>query len=64
MRSSRHMRAAAFICTAIPLIAANRLLEQANDSDVLDYINPLIGSQAGGNVFTGATLPYGMVKGR
>ncbi|KAF2757209.1 putative alpha-1,2-mannosidase [Pseudovirgaria hyperparasitica] len=29
---------------------------------VLDYIDPLIGSNGGGNVFAGATLPYGMAK--
>ena len=31
--------------------------------DVLDWVDPLIGSQGGGNVFAGATLPYGMAKG-
>ncbi|KAL4886575.1 glycosyl hydrolase family 92-domain-containing protein [Aspergillus karnatakaensis] len=30
--------------------------------DVLQYIDPLIGSANGGNVFSGATLPYGMAK--
>ncbi|CAA9964125.1 Glycoside hydrolase family 92 protein [Pyrenophora teres f. maculata] len=34
----------------------------AEDVDVLKWVNPLIGSQNGGNVFSGATLPYGMVK--
>ncbi|KAJ5568752.1 Alpha-1-2-mannosidase [Penicillium hetheringtonii] len=33
-----------------------------DDYDVLQYINPLIGSSDGGNVFAGATLPYGMAK--
>lgn len=28
----------------------------------LSYVDPLIGSQAGGNVFSGATLPYGLAK--
>lgn len=28
----------------------------------LKYVDPLIGSQAGGNVFPGATLPYGLAK--
>jgi len=36
---------------------------QTTDSNVLDYVDPLIGSQNGGNVFVGATLPYGMAKG-
>lgn len=31
--------------------------------DVVDQIDPLIGSKSGGNVFAGATLPYGMAKG-
>jgi len=31
--------------------------------DVLDYVDPLIGSRSGGNVLAGATLPYGMAKG-
>lgn len=30
--------------------------------DDLHYVNPLIGSTAGGNVFTGASLPYGLAK--
>lgn len=30
--------------------------------DILSYINPLIGSTDGGNVFTGASLPYGLAK--
>ncbi|KAF2018145.1 glycoside hydrolase family 92 protein [Aaosphaeria arxii CBS 175.79] len=30
--------------------------------DVLEWVNPLIGSNSGGNVFAGATLPYGMAK--
>ena len=30
--------------------------------DDLHYINPLIGSTAGGNVFAGASLPYGLAK--
>ncbi|KAI0476577.1 glycoside hydrolase family 92 protein [Xylariaceae sp. FL0804] len=31
-------------------------------ADVLQYIDPLIGSYNGGNVFAGATRPYGMAK--
>lgn len=33
-----------------------------DDNDSLSYVDPLIGSQAGGNVFAGATLPYGLAK--
>jgi hypothetical protein len=37
--------------------------KQRADSDVLNWVDPLIGSRNGGNVFAGATLPYGMAKG-
>lgn len=30
--------------------------------DPLQYVNPLIGSNNGGNVFAGASLPYGLAK--
>ncbi|QSZ33880.1 hypothetical protein DSL72_005454 [Monilinia vaccinii-corymbosi] len=30
--------------------------------DVLDYVDQLIGSRNGGNIFPGATVPYGMAK--
>ncbi|KAL5356970.1 glycosyl hydrolase family 92-domain-containing protein [Aspergillus floccosus] len=33
-----------------------------DDYDVLQYVDPLIGSANGGNVFAGASLPYGMAK--
>lgn len=35
---------------------------EAVKPDILDYIDPLIGSTNGGNVFSGANLPYGMAK--
>jgi len=31
---------------------------RANNSDVLDFVNPLIGSQQGGNVFAGAVCAW------
>ncbi|KAF4767780.1 hypothetical protein HAV15_009511 [Penicillium sp. str.  len=37
-------------------------ISPVEDYDVLQYINPLIGSANGGNVFPGASLPYGMAK--
>lgn len=46
----------------VPPAFALRYARRANNSDVLDYVDPLIGSQQGGNVFAGATLPYGMAK--
>lgn len=47
---------------AIPT-RAGKAARQTTDFDVLDWIDPLIGSRNGGNVFAGATLPYGMAKG-
>ena len=40
------------------------LAEQTADFDPLQWVDPLIGSRDWGNVFAGATLPYGMAKGR
>ncbi|VUC30410.1 unnamed protein product [Clonostachys rosea] len=34
----------------------------AADVDILDYIDPLIGTSDGGHVFPGASLPFGMAK--
>ncbi|SZF05428.1 unnamed protein product [Blumeria hordei] len=34
----------------------------AQSNDILGYVDQLIGSSNGGNVFAGATLPYGMAK--
>ncbi|KAJ5544487.1 hypothetical protein N7535_007114 [Penicillium sp. DV-2018c] len=34
----------------------------ADGFDVLDYVDPLIGTAKGGHVFAGATLPFGMAK--
>ncbi|KAI4714481.1 hypothetical protein J4E89_000161 [Alternaria sp. Ai002NY15] len=38
------------------------LAQQTADFDPLQWVDPLIGSRDGGNVFAGATLPYGMAK--
>ncbi|KAF2178140.1 glycoside hydrolase family 92 protein [Zopfia rhizophila CBS 207.26] len=48
-------------CYAI-LSQASEFAKRADDFDVFEWIDPLIGSKSGGNVFTGATLPYGMAK--
>ncbi|KAE8355580.1 glycosyl hydrolase family 92-domain-containing protein [Aspergillus coremiiformis] len=52
-------------CTAIPLVLGYtdpRAPLIPEDYDVLQYVDPLIGSANGGNVFAGASLPYGMAK--
>jgi putative alpha-1,2-mannosidase len=43
--------------SVIPLQAAN-----IADFDPIGWVDPLIGSRSGGNVFAGASLPYGMAK--
>ncbi|KAI6380848.1 hypothetical protein MCOR25_001517 [Pyricularia grisea] len=46
---------------ALLLLVAGAGLTRAQ-FDPLHYVNPLIGAANGGNVFPGATLPYGMAK--
>ncbi|OAQ69581.1 alpha-1,2-mannosidase subfamily [Purpureocillium lilacinum] len=38
------------------------LMTHAASHDVLNFVNPLIGTVNGGHVFPGATLPFGMAK--
>ncbi|TVY80923.1 putative secreted glycosidase [Lachnellula suecica] len=49
---------------AISLLVQSALARNATNStyDPLQYVNQLIGSSNGGNVFPGATIPYGMAK--
>lgn len=35
---------------------------QNTNTDIFQYIDPLIGTTNGGHVFPGATLPFGMAK--
>ncbi|KAM3080351.1 hypothetical protein ACMFMG_005311 [Clarireedia jacksonii] len=42
--------------------ATNSTLGNSSSFDVFQYLNLLIGTDDGGNVFAGATLPYGMAK--
>ncbi|KAI0148664.1 family 92 glycosyl hydrolase [Xylariaceae sp. FL1272] len=44
------------------LLTAPVLVASAADFDPLEYVDQLIGSANGGNVFPGATIPYGMAK--
>lgn len=44
-------------------LSAPKYTRKSHGNDILDYVDPLIGTQKGGNVFAGATLPYGMAKG-
>ncbi|KAH9905469.1 glycoside hydrolase family 92 protein [Xylariomycetidae sp. FL2044] len=47
-----------FFFILFPLIATS----QAQELDILQFIDPLIGSTNGGNVFAGATRPYALAK--
>ncbi|KAH0494614.1 hypothetical protein TgHK011_001230 [Trichoderma gracile] len=44
------------------LLGTGQAADQHSQFDVLDYIDPLIGTANGGHVFPGASLPYGMAK--
>lgn len=58
------------LSTAMPKLRVNLLSALllwpvaclATQNDPLAYVNPLIGTINGGNVFAGATLPYGLAK--
>jgi putative alpha-1,2-mannosidase len=41
---------------------ATPLLKAREAFNVLDYVDPLIGTSAGGHVFPGPTMPFGMAK--
>ncbi|UNI18345.1 hypothetical protein JDV02_004618 [Purpureocillium takamizusanense] len=49
--------------TSLRIVALSlALATHATQHDVLDFVNPLIGTINGGHVFPGATLPFGMAK--
>lgn len=52
------------LCHHVSLtIALYSLLVSAQKGmNILSFVNPMIGTSNGGNVFPGATLPYGMAK--
>jgi putative alpha-1,2-mannosidase len=56
MHSLNH-RLASLLLAGAAVLGAN-----AADFDPLQYVDQLIGSRDGGNVFPGATLPYGLAK--
>ncbi|KAG9234706.1 glycoside hydrolase family 92 protein [Amylocarpus encephaloides] len=51
-----------FNVRALALVLAGCAYAQNSTYDVLDYVDQLIGTANGGDVFAGATLPYGMAK--
>ncbi|RFU33211.1 hypothetical protein B7463_g3124, partial [Scytalidium lignicola] len=57
MRSQNSFLAALVAGTAHAAVTG-----RASSFNVLDFVNPLIGTASGGHVFPGASLPYGMAK--
>ncbi|KAJ8064826.1 hypothetical protein OCU04_007134 [Sclerotinia nivalis] len=65
MTLKKYLEACIFFLS--PLVVAqwnitNITSTNASTFDPLQYVNQLIGTNNGGNVFAGATLPYGMAK--
>jgi putative alpha-1,2-mannosidase len=50
------------ILANLPLRALAQNITNTTIIDPLAYVNPLIGTTNGGNVFAGASLPYGLAK--
>ena len=48
-------------CALALALAAQKATAQSG-SDILEFVDPLIGTANGGHVFAGATLPFGMAK--
>ena len=46
----------------LPIALAQNAVERDIHYDPLTFVDPLIGATNGGNVFPGATIPYGMAK--
>ena len=57
MYSRLDMKQSAFLLLTIPLLA-----NAQSGSEILQYVDPLIGTANGGHVFAGATRPFGMAK--
>lgn len=47
---------------SIGLVLLNSLTAAQGGRDILDFVDPLIGTKNGGHAFAGATLPFGMAK--
>ncbi|KAH8668742.1 putative alpha-1,2-mannosidase family protein [Xylariales sp. PMI_506] len=49
-------------CISVALALCQLVSGEEDAFNPLDFVDPLIGSANGGNVFSGATLPYGLAK--
>ena len=57
MPSSLILRLSGLLVLTLPI-----LTRAQSGSNILQYVDPLIGTANGGHVFAGATLPFGMAK--
>ncbi|APA07886.1 hypothetical protein sscle_03g026560 [Sclerotinia sclerotiorum 1980 UF-70] len=65
MTLKRYLEACVFFLSTLVVAQwniTNTTSTNASTFDPLQYVNQLIGTNNGGNVFAGATLPYGMAK--
>ncbi|KAF7927496.1 uncharacterized protein EAE98_005878 [Botrytis deweyae] len=65
MKPKKYLEASIALLLSSPAIAQWSTINTTLTSstfDPLQYVNQLIGTDNGGNVFAGATLPYGMAK--
>lgn len=66
MKLMKYLETSIVVFLSSPVIAqwntTNTTLTNSSTFDPLQYVNQLIGTDNGGNVFAGATLPYGMAK--
>ena len=44
------------------VVLLSQYVTAQSGSEILDFVDPLIGTSNGGHVFAGATLPFGMAK--
>lgn len=51
-----------FLALSLPVVVRAAATSRDVHYDPLDYVDQLIGASNGGNVFPGATVPYGMAK--
>ncbi|KAJ5135948.1 secreted glycosidase [Penicillium atrosanguineum] len=57
-----HVEALAIATALYGSVALGAQDASTDKIDILDYVDPLIGTANGGHVFAGATLPFGMAK--
>ncbi|KAJ5884699.1 hypothetical protein N7495_009209 [Penicillium taxi] len=62
MRSQRLLHCTEALTAITAVFYGSAFATHVDTFDVLDYVDPLIGTANGGHVFAGATLPFGMVK--